>query len=400
MGDDFMNYIIDFYKGLDILNLIIFWGIIIVIILLLIFSIAIANKNKKLKRIIASKSQTSDDLDELPIAKEPILNLDNIDDSILINETEQVPITNTDNLSEEEQFIAEEHVIEYSNDFPSFDNDQQNDVTKSENQKYEIPIKEPVSELPNAPYQKNVLREMSLGQTSPIGIVKPVQKELKNAKELQDSLLDNEIDSVKVQELKNSSPQKTSTTISNSYLSESAQLRNDDLSEENNQSKNNSTNTNQITQTIKNYNQNQIYSSSPPEKSDYQTIINKEEQSINHLKQLREEKSSLSTKSSEYLTSSQEKYLKEVSDKLSEAKQLEGIDRTEYELKQEEEAIISYEELMRKKDSIQIIDEEDAVISIDELIKRKNRLAKLYNLTEEEENEKFINELKKFRDDL
>lgn len=94
-----------------------------------------------------------------------------------------------------------------------------------------------------------------------------------------------------------------------------------------------------------------------------------------------------------------EQYLKEVSHKLANAKELEGINRTQYEIKQEEDAIISYEELMRKKDSIQIIDEEDAVISIEELTKRKQQ-EKLYNITEEEENEKFIKELKNFRHDL
>ena len=50
-----MKFIIDFYKNLDPLNLIIFWGIIIVIILLLIFSFILINKNKKLKKIVENK---------------------------------------------------------------------------------------------------------------------------------------------------------------------------------------------------------------------------------------------------------------------------------------------------------------------------------------------------------
>ena len=52
-----MKYIIDYYKQLDTINLFLFWGIIIVILLLLVFAIIIVNKNKRLKRIIASKSQ-------------------------------------------------------------------------------------------------------------------------------------------------------------------------------------------------------------------------------------------------------------------------------------------------------------------------------------------------------
>ena len=93
-------------------------------------------------------------------------------------------------------------------------------------------------------------------------------------------------------------------------------------------------------------------------------------------------------------------YLKEVSKKLAEAKNIDGIERTEYEIKQEEEAIISYEELMKKKDSIQMIDEEEAVISIDELYERKKQKEKLYNITKEEDNDEFISELKHFRSDL
>ena len=104
-----------------------------------------------------------------------------------------------------------------------------------------------------------------------------------------------------------------------------------------------------------------------------------------------------------------EKYLEEVSKKLAEAYVSDGIERTDYELEQEENAIISYKELMEKKDSIQTIDEEEAVISIEELMNRNNKQqekkekdtdTKLYNLTDEEENDDFIKELKQFRNDL
>ena len=64
-------------------------------------------------------------------------------------------------------------------------------------------------------------------------------------------------------------------------------------------------------------------------------------------------------------------YLNEVSKKLADATQSDGPDRTAYELKQEEEAIISYEELMQKKDQIKIGDEEDAVMSIEELMNKQ-----------------------------
>ena len=58
---------------------------------------------------------------------------------------------------------------------------------------------------------------------------------------------------------------------------------------------------------------------------------------------------------------------------------------------------ISYEELMQKKDTLKMIDEEEAVISIEELINKTKQREKLYNLTEEEANDNFIIELKKFR---
>ena len=107
-------------------------------------------------------------------------------------------------------------------------------------------------------------------------------------------------------------------------------------------------------------------------------------------------------------TNSNNMYLEEVSRKLAEAEIPDEIERTNYELKQEEDAIISFKELMEKKDSIQTIDEEDAVISIEELMNRNNQKTeaqleeerKLYNLTEEEENDNFIKELKQFRNDL
>ena len=76
------------------------------------------------------------------------------------------------------------------------------------------------------------------------------------------------------------------------------------------------------------------------------------------------------------------------------------IERTDYEKQQEEDAIISYQELMDKKDSLEPINEEEAVISIDELMQKKKEEEKLYNINEEETTDDFINELKKFRSDL
>ena len=68
-------------------------------------------------------------------------------------------------------------------------------------------------------------------------------------------------------------------------------------------------------------------------------------------------------------------FVEEISEKLEKELEPKTIELTDYEKKQEEEAIISYQELLSKKD-------------------------KLYNITEEEETEEFIDELKNFRLDL
>ena len=101
-----------------------------------------------------------------------------------------------------------------------------------------------------------------------------------------------------------------------------------------------------------------------------------------------------------YETKPKGNYLEEISKSLSKITSDEGINRTEYELKQEEDAIISYRELMEKKDTIEAIEEEEAIISMEELMKKKQNEEKLYNLTNDAEDEKFINELKNFRGDL
>jgi len=320
-----MKSIINFYQNLDTLNLILFWGIIIVIILLLVFSIILVNKNKKLKEMLNSNNHNrNDDLFNQEVNDIPVINEKEVDikpsksikeepieeiitPNIQIKEPVEEVVLPTreikepikeetiieNNNIEEKNFIAEEHVMEYNQEvfnFPNIEkNEPEKEIIKEEPKKEEIKI-------PNAPYQRNVLREKYSNQTSPIGIVKRednYQRNLNNAKELHNAL--------------NEEPHRE-----------------------------------------------------PPSR----------------------------------------RYLEEVSQKLSEATDLNDIDRTAYEIEQEEEAIISYKELMNKKDQIKIIDEEDAVISIDELMKRKIQEEKLYNITKEEENNTFIDELKQFRHDL
>ena len=282
-----MKFIVEFYKELDTVNLILFWGIIIVIILLLAFSIIISIKNRKLKTLLKEKTLNDESNishnDDIPIIKEENINVTIKEESAIENNSEPIKEDNY-SIEEEKPFIAEEHVMEYNKDVFSLPN-----IKKvTETPKYEPEIKEEKTYNSPAPYQKNVLREMSLNQTSPIGIIgkeEKSKKEYYNAKDLSDSLNeDNHID-----------------------------------------------------------------------------------------------------------TFPRELPIEEETD---------DIYRTEYELQQEKDAIISYNELMKKKDSINIVDEEDAVISIEELIKRQKQKEKIYNITENEENNSFIDELKQFRKDL
>ena len=341
-----MKLIIDFYKGLDTLNLIIFWGIIIVIILLLIFSVILMNKNKKLKIMVEQKNQNGE---ELPIKKDEI-NMSEMIEEEKMNEqnTEEKDLKH---IETENEFVVEEHIINYTKSSVEL-TENENDL-QEEKKPESIHNKKDI-ELPTGPYQRNVLREMSLSQTSPIGINRQESKvdpKTEIAKDLAATLNSKELDEVKLE-------QEMSNNIK--------EVNND---------------------------------------------IKKEEQQTNFTyyestnKEILDEQSTLSIDTTP--KSASEKYLEEVSRKLAEAEVPDEVERTNYELQQEEDAIISYKELMEKKDSIQTVDEEEAVISIEELMNRTNRKhedvkedIKLYHLSAAEENDDFIKELKQFRNDL
>lgn len=384
-----MNIIINFYKELDTLNLIIFWGIIIVIVLLLIFAIVISNKNRKLKVLLEKKEENSsnekNNINIVNDTKKEDVFKNTYNEPIISNDIKQeqndIPKILSESkeekeLPEEKEFIAEEHVITY-HDYPQQQKPSPGiDNTPIKNEKIYSSIEDLTKRPTNVPYQKNVLREMSLNQTSPIGITKPIAKEETKAKELNDVLLEKVI--------LEDYPSKASETINNS------KSPSQDLTTPTN--KNRETNFNSFASSSK-----EIDITIPTEESPTPKYQEKKEDVV-----LSREKTNIQKYQIEEPkdTKPNDKYLEEVSNKLSTAKNQEGIIRTEYELKQEEEAIISYEELMKKKDSIQIVDEEEAVISIDELMKKKNEGEKLYNLSPEEENDKFLKELKSFRHDL
>lgn len=72
---------------------------------------------------------------------------------------------------------------------------------------------------------------------------------------------------------------------------------------------------------------------------------------------------------------SNQDYINEIKERLERENEPQTIELTDYERKQEEEAIISYRELVKVKD-------------------------RLYNITDDEEIETFIDELKEFKEDL
>lgn len=332
-----MDYIIDFYKNLDSLNIIIFWGVIIVITLLLIFSIIMVNKNRKLKSIIENNHKDKKEIEQKsnqPKHDIPIKKIENTD--IIENnnnkENFEPKTTKSTPITEEEKFIAEEYIINYKSNIENKEanHDKRNNNNTPQNNSINDEKKELI--IPNKPYQRNILREMSLNQTSPIGIIKR-----ENEKEI--------------------------------YKKEAEELH---------------TILNSEKETLNNQN---TYAN---ERKEQLTEIHKEEKNDNQINQ--KSFNEIVHKSND----ENKEYLKEVSQKLSNA--VNDIERTEYEIKQEEEAIISYEELMQKKDSIKTIDEEEAVISIEELYQKEKN--KLYGITEEEGNDKFIDELKNLRGDL
>ena len=375
-----MDYILEFYNGLDTINLIIFWGVIIVVLLLLIFSIIMVNKNRKLEKIIAAsgvdiygdipddslaiKKQTDIDIVKEKTTHTEVKNIDDdqnnplddlpIKENHMEKETIETPITTPvipiSEPPKASKFIAEEHVKEYNDTFfeiPTIK--KQNDTKEIIHNYSESPtLKEniktesmPRMNSPQAAYQKNVLKEAYPAQTSPIGnISKNVSTTTDEAKNIElntPSSYQNHIDNERLATVNTTSTINTANTyrLAKTYHQDNSQP---------------SDNTNKNRPSMPTYEQ-------PVKKGNY---------------------------------------LEELSKKMAQ----NNIDRTAYELQQEEDAIISYQELLAKKDKIHIVDEEDVVISIEELRRRKLEENKLYNITEREPNDSFIDELKNFRSDL
>ena len=394
-----MKYIIDFYKELDAVNLIVFWGTLIVVILLLTFSIILANKNKKLKYIIESKGIDIDNYDfdeELAIKKDV-----ETDNNKITNQSESIiKETNKDiQVPKQEwhegKFTPEELVMEYNkNETVKNTTDyykKENDISTTTNK-----------ELSNKAYNNEYIQYRKPIINNVTNIVLEKETEVSKPPVTESNLYQNK------------------TYNNNKYQSSNNIGVNNNVTEKKNESSRPITNEPNI------YEKNTINKTTLNQTSPI-GIVKKEDNNIRiinnarelhenlHYEDINEKKLSIPQVNSiqrqreiaEEVRKQEKReekprgnYLEEISKSLSKITNEEGLNRTEYELKQEEDAIISYKELMEKKDSIETVDEEEAIISMEELIARKQKEEKLYNITNDAENDKFINELKNFRSDL
>lgn len=391
-----MKLIIDFYKELDVLNLILFWGIIIVITLLLTFSIIMVNKNKKLRQIIAAKypKKISED--------EELLN--EYDEDLAIKKDvydEEYEKQDYSKIVEEQENKSEANFI--------------HDYNKSKSEIETLPnieIKENISnKYQEINKEETIKKDNSLDNTVKIDDI-----DHKNTKE----------------EIENN--HKNQSFVAEEYIMEYNTNKNNQLDKYNVETEKkiepveniNTPKQNVVTPTVsKPYQKNvlrEMYSNQTSPIGITQKNIEKKQEinraidlnnNLNYQKT--EENNCIKENENRYINpikkdthlvidnnrnnyEQKRNYLRDVSQELNKANASSDIKRTSYELKQEEEAIISFKELMEKKDSIQMIDEEEAIISIEELVKHEKE--KLYQITPEEEDERFVNELKKFRNDL
>ena len=317
------------YQNYNVLERIIFWGKFVIVLLLIVLIITTIIKKKK-----QTKVKTIHFSDDIPIITDE--QKEELHEEIFIEEP--IPVTegiNLDLLNDD----VDAPKVEVKVEEPLAEESQVEPVVSEikEEKKYKTDF-----EMPTAPYQRNVLREMSLSQTSPIGINRkdtsytkkeePIKEleEVHNVLEVQEEIIQE-----KPQEIV-----ETNLEVAKPVVEITEEPIVEEIMEE-------------------------VQYEDEFDEVPYEYTVEEE------------------------------------------IEETEDIERTQYEIEQEENAIISYKELMEKKDSIQTIDEEEAIISIEELLNKTSSKkevpkeeSKLYNITEEEENDSFLNELKKFRKDL
>lgn len=391
-----MKLIIDFYKELDVLNLILFWGIIIVITLLLTFSIIMVNKNKKLRQIIAAKypKKISED--------EELLN--EFDEDLAIKKD----VYDEEYEKQDYSQIVEEQENKSKANFIHDYNETKTEIETLPN----LEIKENISnKYQEINKEENIKKDNSLDNTVKIDDIdhKNIKEEIENNHKNQSFVAEeyimeyntnkhnqldkyNEENEKKLEPMENINIQKQDVvvqTVSKPYQKNVLREMYSNQTSPIGITQKNIEKRQEINRAI-DLNNNLNYQKN----EENQYAKESENRYINPVKK----DTNLVIDNNRNNYEQKRNYLRDVSQELNKANESSGIKRTSYELKQEEEAIISFKELMEKKDSIQMIDEEEAIISIEELVKHEKE--KLYQITPEEEDERFVNELKKFRNDL
>ena len=177
-----MDFIINFYNNLDVVNKIIFWGVIIVVLLLLTFSIILIIKNKKLEKIIKCSGINIDEMNDneiIAIKKESSEEEKKLtkNDELFLHEEKE--LLNNINENKKNESIPEEKQITIDNN--KFVAEEYININRDELNNEKI----------SKPYEKNIFKSTTTFQTSPISITKintENSKEIENAKELHDNL--------------------------------------------------------------------------------------------------------------------------------------------------------------------------------------------------------------------
>lgn len=360
-----------FYNSLDFLNLIFFWGIIIVIVLIILFLILYFHKKKN-----TDSKTISDDFD-----------FDDVSDIKIKNNSTNMNIqslsTNTNN-----------NYDVYLKSIPDDDIDKVNEEINTSDDTFEIPIlkrKKEIQEPSNEKkYNVNIEKNITI-ENNPT--MEPIveHNDITIERHIVEPKIEEHNYNIVIEKNNNIEPKEIIIEkhdyINNANIEPSIETKNITIEKENNTNKftfEELVKKDNLEEKPKAYQRNVFREMNSRNQTSPIGIIY--EKPVNEIEEYKES-----------LNDKKDTYLEDVYSSLSEATVPDKVELTEYERKQEEDAVISYQELLKKRDTINYDKEEDVVISYGELLNRNSRL---YNITEEEKDKEFLSELKEFRKDL
>ncbi len=355
-----MSIVKNFYNGLDFLNLILFWGIVIVVILIVLFLILYFSRRKATN--VTYKKNNDFDFDDIDIIKRNNSNI-NVkkisDDKINVIEKDKYNMSIKTISDDDIDEVNEEINLDDTMDIPI----QKKEVeVKIDNTNEEIPNKNNITIE-----RDNVIERDNNKENINVTIErKEVIEEKSNNNVITDKSynLDRNNNNINI-------------TIEKKNTLEVKKDNDEFIFDELVKKDNNDEKPKAYQKNV--FREMNIRNQTSPIGIIYETKPN----------EIEEYKESLDNK--------KDTYLEDVYSNLSKANVPDRVELTEYEKKQEEDAVISYQELLKKKDNVDYDKEEDVVISYGELVNRNSRL---YNIREEEEDKEFLSELKEFRKDL